>query len=291
MNSAERKNLTHPIVPGVQRIMRIQSHPLRSQVLIETHRAKQPIPFNNLRSRVKAVLGAEETSDSTVAHILTELEGELLLSRSRRALFELTPLGSAAVEAQREYQQTLLPVVVSDQVSQQRDRLDEDLITQISQMLLENSRRPRSTPVPWILDIMRLQSDSARLNILLSLVEGVMDFQDLRHTAASRVGGEDIPGSTFSNLITALERKELLKREGKPKRPEYRLTELGLASIDAYDGYQERLIHPLVESVRGKIERDLGITVPNPLRMAEIVRSLYPMSFETMLEYVMRTTR
>lgn len=236
-----------------------------------------------MRDRVRAVLGDEKTSVSTFAHILTELDDELLVSRSRRAVFELTPLGTAAVEAQREYQAALLPVVSA--TDRLESRLGKDLFVQISQLILENSRRPRTTVVPWILDVMRLQSNNARLNILLCLAEGEIDFQNLRSKIA-----EDMPQSTLSNLITELEKRELLNKEGKPKRSEFRLTELGLASIEAYDGYQERLIHPFADAVRLDYERDLGISKPSQPRITEPAKSIYPQPFETMLEYVMRTT-
>lgn len=149
MNSAERKILTHSIAPGVQRIMRVQSEPLRSQALIELHQAGHPIPLKELETKVHAVLGEERTSLSTLAHVSAELDEELLVSRIRRGAYGITLLGSAAVEAQREYQATLLPVVTSDRVR----ILGGDLAAEISQLLLENSRRTR-TVAPWILDTM-----------------------------------------------------------------------------------------------------------------------------------------
>ena len=282
MNSAERKGLTHPIVPGVQNIMRVQSEALRSQALIEISQVRQPIPFAALRDRVRAVLGDEKIYATTFPHILTELCDELLISKNRR-VFEPTSLGSTAVEAQREYQETLFPIAIANQA----EILGEDLAAEMSQQILGNSRRTR-TVVPWTLGIAHLQSDKARLNILLALTEGANDFQSLRHTVGSRIGQEDMPQSTLSNLITELERKELLKREGNKKRPEYQLTELGLVSIGAYDSYQERLMHPLADAVRAKLEKDLGITVPTQPRINEAL-NIYAVPFETMVEYTMRT--
>lgn len=287
MNSAERKGLTHPIVPGVQRIMRAQSEPIRIYALIELNEAGQPLRFTDLHEGISRSIGAiEGVPASSLSHILTEL-GDALLIQRQRGVSRITPLGSEAVEAQREYQAALSHVLISSE----RDRLvpivGADLATSMSQTLLENSRTRIFRP---ILDIMHLQSDNIRMNILLVLTEGVMDFQTLGNAVSSRVEKEHIPGSTLSNLISSLEQRELLKRV---RHGEFQLTDLGAASIEAYDNYQERLIQPLVNAVMAQYERDLGISIPSeessPQKM-DPARSVYPLPFETMLEYAVRTT-
>lgn len=109
-------------------------------------------------------------------------------------------------------------------------------------------------PVPGVLNILGLQSDIVRHQIIqtISSAEAGVPFKDLMTLLRDRVT-PSISDSSVSHFATGLENEDLIKREAKGTSTLFVKTELGVAADGALREYQGILIPALQTGLEEKL--------------------------------------
>ena len=245
------------LVP-VFRIMRLQCEPVRLAILLALREGAKS--SDEVRRITEQTLSPQKVPNSTFLHHSLELIKEDLSCKKSEDSYELTPLGTTSLDALQKYQDSVLESLLVARQIRAESELGPEAAEIVAQAVNQfRSAGPVFKPIPAALRIMRIQSDPARLAVLLSLSSDAahpMGLQELLHSVQLNLERDKIPGSTLSNILFQLERDDLITRG---PRASVRLTTFGEDSVRAFNVYKESIEHALRTSLAQRIAEDLGI--------------------------------
>ena len=256
MVQRERDSSRNPerFIPAVFRIMRIQSDPVKSAILVGLRDAASEISVVQLHGVVRDSL--ENTPTSSFSHSLKELENENLLMRGGRRNLRVTELGRVSVEALKEFQVNVFPHLLKSHLRRLEAELGTDTASEFARKFEVQEESGRFRFLPVVLRLIKIGSDTTRLEILQALRErGSLSFRGLLLAVETHLGSR-VPSSTLSNLLNELSYERLLDKQ--PKGSVIQLTDMGETVLSGFEQFHQRLQEPVLQAFREKFERDFG---------------------------------
>lgn len=251
-----KQEMSLGILPMVLSIMKLQSHPIRSTLLIALREQQEGMSSRQLRRALKKPRGGKDVSGSTMLHITLELEKECLVARKDWKLYVLTQLGSAAVEAFNKYQSNLVEPLHAARIERiTRERGAEAakvFAVELSKVSVEES----PWAIPAVLRILGVQSNPLQLAVLRSLNRNrdeAIPYRELRQMVSGFPDVIKVPASTLSHALSKMEKEDLVRRQ---LHGALTLTSLGLKSMEALVNYISLSEKPGIGTLL--LERDLN---------------------------------
>lgn len=239
------------VSPAVLRIMRIQSDPVKSAILVGL---KEIGSTTQLRLRTGDPL--ENIPPSTISHSVVDLENENLLRREGGNL-KITDLGRVSVEALIEFQASVSPHLLKSHLRKLEEVFGTDAACEFAGKFEGQAESSKFRSLPAVLRLMKIGSDATRLAVLQALMEREpLSFKNLL-LAVETNSGSKLPGSTLSNLLKELSNERLLDNQARGSV--IQLTDTGDAVLLAFEQFHQRLREPASYAIREKFERDFGL--------------------------------